>query len=129
MTDGKPDARPLQFLVGLAVLAVGVYLVMSPTTVANALDKPHDTGTRMINLRASWGGTVAGLGLFLMWLPAWSPRWRVIVTLLMWTMAGIGAARLLGFALDGSPDTRQYIWIVAEIAIVAGCAFALRRRR
>ena len=120
--------RILQLVVGLAICAVGAVLVMSPTTVADALGKPHDTPTRMINLRASWGGTLAGIGAFVAWLPGWSPRWRVVVGLLMWAMAGIGAARLAGFAIDGSPDTRQYIWIIAEVVIVAGCAVALRRK-
>jgi hypothetical protein len=45
--------------------------------------------------------------------------------LLVAAMAGIGLARLVGFALDGDPDTRQYIWISAEAAIVAVCAIVL----
>lgn len=117
----------MQVIVGLAVVLVGGVLVFSPTAVADALGKPHDTPTRMINLRASWGGTLAGLGAFIAWLPGWAPRWRAFAGLVMWAMAGIGAARLVGFALDGSPDTRQYIWIAAEVALVIGCAVALLR--
>jgi hypothetical protein len=120
--------RILQLVVGLALVVVGAILVMSPTAVADALRKPHDTPTRMINLRASWGGTLMGIGAFVAWLPAWSPKWRVVVGLLMWAMAGIAVARLVGFALDGSPDTRQYIWIIAEVVITAVCAIVLRRR-
>jgi Domain of unknown function (DUF4345) len=121
--------RLAQLAFGLALVAVAVYLVLSPVVVADALDKPHDTPTRMINLRASWGGTLAGLGAFVAWLPALRPWWRTIVGLLMWAMAGIGAARLVGFALDGSPDTRQAIWISAEVAIVIACAAALHFKR
>src|SRR4051812_2723064 len=110
-------ARVAQLAGGLALVAVATYLVLSPITVADALGKPHDTPTRMINLRASWGGTLAGIGAFVAWVPGFSPRWRALVGLLMWAMAGIGAARVVGFALDGSPDTRQYVWIVAEVAI------------
>ena len=121
--------RIAQLGFGLALVAAAVYLVLSPITVADALGKPHDTPTRMINLRASWGGTLAGLGAFVAWLPGLSPWWRALVGLLMWAMAGIGAARLIGFAIDGSPDTRQYIWITAEIAIVIGCAAALYVKR
>jgi hypothetical protein len=121
--------RSLQLCLGLAVVAAGAFLVMSPVTVADALGKPHETPTQMINLRATYGGTLAGIGAFVAWLPSWSPRWRAFVGLLMWAMAGIGAARLVGFALDGSPDARQYIWIVAEVVIVIACAIVLRRRR
>jgi hypothetical protein len=120
--------RTLQLIAGLALVALGAVLVMAPTTVAETLGKPHDKPTQMINLRASYGGTLTGIGAFIAWLPAWSPKWRVVAGLLMWAMAGIAVARLVGFAVDGSPDTRQYIWIVAEVVIVIGCAFALRRR-
>ena len=121
--------RIAQLALGLALVAAAVYLVLSPVVVADALGKPHDTPQRMINLRASWGGTLLGIGAFVAWLPALTPRWRTIVGLLMWAMAGIGAARLVGFAIDGSPDTRQFIWITAEVAIVIGCAAALYVKR
>jgi hypothetical protein len=120
--------RVAQWAAGLVLIGAATYLVLSPLVVANALGKPHDTPTRMINLRASWGGTLAGIGAFVAWLPGFSPWWRTAVGLLMWAMAGIGAARLVGFALDGGPDTRQYIWIGAEVAIVIACALVLQRR-
>jgi len=123
---GVQVRRTVQLGVGLVVVAAGIFLALSPVLVADVLGKPHDTAPRMINLRASWGGTLAGLGAFVAWLPALRPRWRALVGLLGWAMAGIGAARLVGFALDGSPDTRQYIWIAAEIALVVGSASALR---
>jgi hypothetical protein len=122
-------SRTVQTILGLAVVIAGAVLACSPRFVADLLGRPSDTPTRMINLRASWGGTLAGLGAFVAWLPAVTPWWRTVVGLLMWAMAGIGAARLLGFALDGSPDTRQYIWIVAEVGIVVGCAVALYVKR
>jgi hypothetical protein len=118
--------RGAQLALSLAIVAAGVYLACSPLVVADALGKPHDTPTRMINLRASWGGTLAGLGAFVAWCPGLRPWWRTFVGLVMWAMAGIGAARLLGFALDGSPDGRQWMWITAEIALVIGGATILR---
>jgi Domain of unknown function (DUF4345) len=122
-------SRNVRFVVGLAVVAAGIYLALSPVLVADTLGKPHDTPTRLINLRASWGGSLAGLGAFIAWVPGFSPRWRALVGVLMWAMAGIGAARLVGFAIDGSPDTRQYIWITAEVAIVIACATTLYLKR
>jgi hypothetical protein len=122
-------SRNVRFVVGLAVVAAGIYLALSPVLVADTLGKPHDTPTRLINLRASWGGTLAGLGAFIAWVPGFSPPWRALVGAVMWAMAGIGAARLVGFAIDGSPDTRQYIWITAEVAIVIACATTLYLKR
>jgi len=99
---------------------------MSPLAVAEVLGRPHGTSSQMINLRASWGGLVLGIAGFLVWLPALRPWLRSVVGLLTWVMAGVGLARAIGFALDGSPDTRQYVWITGEIAITALGAWALR---
>jgi hypothetical protein len=99
---------------------------MSPLAVAEVLGRPHDTSSQMINLRASWGGLVLGIAGFLVWLPALRPWLRSVVSLLTWVMAGVGLARAIGFALDGNPDTRQYVWITGEVAITALGAWALR---
>ena len=117
----------MQIVAGLALVAVGAYLALAPLTVARALDRPAVTTAQLINLRASWGGTILGLGGFVAWLPAWRPWLRALAGLVMWSMAGIGLARLLGFALDGAPDGRQWLWISAEVALVIGGAVALRR--
>jgi hypothetical protein len=121
--------RRLRVLVGLALAAFGLVMIFSPLEVADVLDRPPASKSAMINLRASWGGTVLGLGAFLAWLPALRPWSRSLVGLLGWAMAGIAAARLVGFVLDGGPDRRQWIWLVAEVVIAACCAFMLRPRR
>lgn len=116
----------MRLVIGLALVALGAYLALAPLTVARALDRPATTTSQLINLRASWGGTLAGLGGFVAWLPALRPWRRTLAGLTLWSMAGVGAARLLGFALDGGPDPRQWLWITAEVALVIGAALALR---
>jgi hypothetical protein len=121
--------RNLLLAAGVVVGAIGAYLVVRPEVVRAALGRHPATTSDWINLRATFGGTLVGLGAFLAWWPAPRPWSRTVIGLLMWAMAGIGLARAIGFALDGSPDTRQYIWIVAEAAIVViGAALLLRRR-
>lgn len=122
------DRRIAQLVVGLAIVAVGAYLTFAPEVVGDLLGKPMAKPTQLINLRASYGGTLIGLGAFVAW---WRrARWLIsVLGLLGWAMAGIGAARLVGFALDGSPDTRQYLWITAEVLLAVGCAFGIRRLR
>lgn len=119
--------RKITLPVGLVIAAFGVYLAMFPLVTAEALARPSGEPTQLINLRASFGGTLLGLGAFVAWWPAVKPWRRTFLGLLMWAMAGVGLARLLGFVLDGSPDGRQWIWLVAEILIVATCAVLLRR--
>jgi hypothetical protein len=114
-------------LVGLALIIVGVYLALHPIVVAQSFGKPYDTAPRLMNLRASYGGAVLGIGAWLAWLPSLRPWWRPLIGLVGWSMAGVGLARLTGFALDGTPDQRQIIWITAEVILAVGSALALRR--
>lgn len=121
--------RSVRVIAGIVLVGLGAYLVFAPEVVRDLLGRKPATSSDWINLRATFGGTIAGLGLFLVWWPAVRPWSRTVIGLLLWAMAGIGAARAIGFALDGNPDTRQYIWITAEVVIVAVCAVLLRRRR
>jgi hypothetical protein len=118
--------HPLQIALGLLLVAAGIYLVFSPLVVAEALGRPHATSPQMINLRASWGGTLAGLGAFVAWVPSLQPWPRAALGLLLASMAGIGLARATGFVIDGHPDTLQWVWITAEAALVAVSAIGLR---
>jgi hypothetical protein len=114
-------------LVGLALAAAGVAMIFSPMVVANALGRPHGTQPELINLRATWGGTVLGLGAFVAWLPAGAARRVWIAGLIGWAMAGIGVGRAAGFVLDGGPDTLQWVWLVAEMVIAAACYAVVTR--
>jgi hypothetical protein len=114
---------------GVVLAIAGGVLVAAPGLVRDALGRTPVTPSDWINLRATFGGTLVGLGAFLVWLPAWRPWQRTVLGLLLWSMTGIGLARIVGFALDGSPDQRQHIWLVAEVVIVAASGFVLYRRR
>lgn len=122
------SSRLPRAVLGLLLVAAGVYLALSPLLVAAALGRPHETTSQMINLRASWGGTLIGIGAFAAWLPALRPWPRAVLGLIMWGMIGIGLARATGFVLDGHPDTLQWVWLIAEVTIAAGCALWLRKR-
>lgn len=119
--------RAARVVVGLALAAFGLILVFLPLQVAAVLNRPPQTSPEVINLRASWGGTLLGLGAFVAWLEAARPWKRFVLGLLMWTMAGIGLARLVGFVLDGGPNALQWLWLGAEIVIAAACGFGLQR--
>lgn len=120
--------RTVQLVLGVVIGALGAYLAVVPTATADVLGHRPTTPPGWINMRASYGGTLIGLGAFIAWLPSARPALRAIIGLLGWAMAGIGLARLLGFAMDGHPDKLQLLWITAEIAIVVTCAVLLRRR-
>lgn len=119
---------PLRTLLGALTSLAGVVLIFSPRKVAEVLHRPYETVSQQINLRASWGGALLGLGLFILWMPPLNPRATFALRLVLCLMVGIGGARLVGFALDGRPDALQWVWIVAEALIALACAVALARR-
>ena len=118
---------PLRAIVGALLSALGVAMVFSPLKVAEVLRRPHDTVSQAINLRASWGGAVLGVGLFVLWLPLGRSGGVYALRGVLCLMVGIAAARLVGFVLDGRPDTLQWVWLIAELVIAAGCWLALSR--
>lgn len=120
-------ADVLRLGAGALISAAGTALVFSPRAVAATLGRPYETVSQQINMRASWGGAVLGLGLFALWVAPWSPPTPTALRLVACLMVGIGAARVVGFVLDGRPDTAQWVWIVAEVLIAAACGLALAR--
>ena len=125
--EGMTSTRPVQVGGGLLLAGLGLFLAFSPLTVAAALGLPHDTSSQAINLRATWGGSMLGLGAFVLWLRGLRPMRRALLGLLLWFMAGVGLARAVGLVLDGSPDRLQWVWMGAEVLIATACALALRR--
>jgi hypothetical protein len=121
--------RNARTALGILLAIAAVYLIFSPLVVASALHRPAETSSQMINLRASWGGTLLGLAAFIGWLPALRPWGRFITALLFFGMLGIGSARVVGFALDGHPNTLQWIWLALEFAIAGVTGVLLFRRR
>jgi drug/metabolite transporter (DMT)-like permease len=119
----------LRVLSGALLLLAGIALVFVPDQVGEALQRPATTAGDAINLRASWGGTLAGIGAFVLARPSLRPWRETVATLVLCSMAAVGLARAIGFVLDGDPDTRQWVWLVAEVALVAVSAAYLRRRR
>lgn len=113
-------------LLAFVVIAAAIVAIASPVEVGRALGRTATTSSEMINLRASWGGALLGIGTAIGWART-ETRGRLAVSLVMWLMIGIGLARAIGFVLDGDPDRLQWLWLAAEIAIAGACAWWLRR--
>ena len=113
---------------GLAIVVGGVALVFSPEWVRDTLARPAETIAERINLRATFGGAVVGLGAWVAHASGFSPWKTFLAKGVLWLMVGVGAARTVGFALDGKPDTMQWVWLSAEIILAVGAGLFLRRR-
>ncbi len=118
----------LRLALGALVVLAGVVLIFSPDFVRTTFQRPAETVGQRINLRATFGGAVAGLGAFVMHADAFRPLPVLLAKLLLWTMAWIAAARVVGFVLDGAPDRAQIVWVVTELLLVIGALLFLRRQ-
>jgi hypothetical protein len=113
---------------GVLVAALGVVLVFSPGWVRDTFARPAETIGQKINLRATFGGAIAGLGGWVIHASALRPVGVLVAKGLLWLMSAVAAARVVGFVLDGQPDGLQWTWLVAEVLIAGGAIFYLRRR-
>ena len=114
-------------LVALLVVLVAVGAIFSPQQVAELLDRPSSTLGERINLRATWGGLLLGVGLAIAFASTASVG-RAVISLVLWILVGGGAARAVGFALDGIPGALQWVWLAVEVAIAMLCVWILRRK-
>jgi len=117
----------LRLLLGLLVMAVAWVAVFYPAEAGALIGRHASTASEKINLRASPGGTMLGLGAVLAF-SRWETKGQLILQIVMWMMIGFGVPRMIGFILDGSPDTLQWVWMVSEVVIAGACAWALRRK-
>ncbi len=127
MIGSRVPSKPRAAL-AVVVMAMAVVAIFSPVQVGEALGREATTPSEAINLRATWGGTLLGIGAAI-GLARSETRVRLLLSVLMWITAGIGIARAIGFVLDGGPDQLQWSWLVAEIAIVLVLAWLLHGRR
>ncbi len=121
------SSSALRVGIGLVIVIGGVVLIFSPSWVRDTLSRPADTVGERINLRATFGGTLAGLGAFVAHADVFRPWKRVAAKGLLWLMVGVGAARAVGFVLDGRPDAMQWVWLSAEVVLALAAGVFLRR--
>ena len=120
-------ARAYLYFVGVMGLLFGFWYLIAPT----ALTDPTGFGplgpNALTDVRATYGGFQIGSGLFLLWCGGDDARVRTALVLQALTIGAIGSCRLVGFAIDGSPNGFLISAIVTEVTFTALALFALRR--
>jgi hypothetical protein len=120
-------ARAYLYFVGVIGLLFGIWYLVAPT----ALTDPTGFGplgpNALTDVRATYGGFQIGSGLFLLWSAGDAARMRAALVLQALTIGAIGSCRLVGFAIDGSPNGFLISAIVTEVTFTALALFALRR--
>ena len=119
-------ARAYLCFVGVMGLVFGIWYLVAPT----ALTDPTGFGAlgpnALTDVRATYGGFQIGSGLFLLWSALDPARVRAALLLQALSIGAIGSCRLVGFAIDGSPNSFLLSAIVTEITFTALALYALR---
>ena len=75
-----------------------------------------DSGSGLIDLRATYGGMSVAAGILLFSLGNKTETLRTGLLGVFLLMAGMAATRMLGMALDGPPNQIMVIYLILEIA-------------
>ena len=109
-------------------MVFGLAFVLIPETLAAVVTGAvPGTPSAATDMRATYGGMAFGLG-GMFGLCARDPRFvRLGVQGVLLVMAALSSGRLLGMALDGSPNVFMFVLLGAELAMAGLAIVALRR--
>ena len=120
-------ARAYLYFVGVMGLFFGFWYLIAPAGMTDPTGFGPLGPNALTDVRASYGGFQIGLGLFTLWTALDPARVRMGIALQALTIGAIASCRLVGFAIDGSPNGFLISAIVSEITLTALALFALRR--
>ena len=120
-------ARAYLYFVGVMGLLFGIWYLIAPTGLTDPTGFGPLGPNALTDVRATYGGFQIGSGLFLLWCAGDDARVRTALVLQALTIGAIGSCRLIGFAIDGSPNGFLISAIVTEVTFTALALFALRR--
>jgi Domain of unknown function (DUF4345) len=120
-------ARAYLYFVAVMGLFFGLWYLIAPAAWTDPTGFGPLGPNALTDVRATYGGFQIGLGVFTIWAAADPTRVRMAIVLQALTIGAIAACRLVGFAIDGSPNGFLLSAIVTEISFTALALFALRR--
>lgn len=122
------SARVLLCLNAAVFIGYGAAFAVAPefmsTLVTGGLPS---TAAGLVDMRSTYGGMSAGLGLLLA-LAAGAPRHhRLGLQGVAAVLGGMGASRAVGLLVDGGGIPTMYVYLALEV-VVAGLALVVLRR-
>ena len=120
-------ASAVVWIAGLFFVLYGVAFTFAPVDMAAWVtgDAPG-TPSAAIDMRATYGGMSIAVGLSILLLGLRTATVSLGLLIIAIVLLAMAAARLLGIALDGSPNGLMLLYLVLE---VVGAALALFVRR
>lgn len=117
-------------LIGLNALvfgAFGVLYSLVPEAASRfATDGAPTTASGLIDLRATYGGMSLAIGAFLAMTARQSELHGLGLRSVAVIMGCMATTRMLGMALDGSPNAIMWVYLGTELLVLGAALWALR---
>ena len=111
------------FAIGSELVALAYFFM--PAQMSGLLGIQLMQPSAFGDVRASYGGLIIGLAIFL-WLCANATHARMGVRLLLLAIAGLMIGRLFGILVDGPTNTAGWVLLGIEVSTTIACVLALR---
>ena len=102
-------------LVSLAFLFFGVLGLVNPVGTVLPMDIAIETAQAKTELRATYGGLMLGIGIFLAYTAYDLNAVRLGLIAVICMLLVIGSTRLLGIAIDGTRTNLQWMLLCFEL--------------
>ena len=122
-------ARAYLYFVGAMGVLFGVWYLIAPATWTDPTGFGPLGPNALTDVRATYGGFQIGLGVFTLWTALDAARVRTGILVQLLTIGAIASCRVVGFAIDGSPNGFLISAITTEITFTALALIALVRLR
>jgi uncharacterized protein DUF4345 len=120
-------ARAYLYFVAVMGLVFGFWYLVAPTAWTDPTGFGPLGPNALTDVRATYGGFQIGLSLFTLWAAADPARVRIGILLQALTIGAIASCRMVGFAIDGSPNGFLRSAIATEVTFTVLALIALRR--
>ena len=114
-------------LTALIFLAIGIIFLVDPIYWASSLDISLPSTTAIIDLRATYGGCMFAIAVFMFYCLKDSVFLKAGLIFQIICYAGFGLSRFAGILIDGQPKPIMYYLLAAEIFGVSLGALGLRQ--
>ena len=98
----------------------GIGFMLFPTVLSELITEASPTTPAgVIDMRATYGGVSAGLGLLLLFLDNALVLIQAKLLGIMFVVGGMALGRFIGMLIDGSPNMMMYAFLLLEIVVIA----------
>lgn len=119
-------AKAIVWLTGLFFVLYGLGFTFAPAELAFLVTASSpSTSSGLIELRATSGGMGIAMGIIILFLAKTELSMSLLVTGVV--LLAMASARVIGIAIDGSPNSIMIVYLVAEL--VAGVSALLLRNK